>query len=116
MKIDKKGQALIEFIIILPIFIFMLFAVIDFGIISYNRNKLENIITDVGNMYKNNESNNEINNFINKNDDNTTVEFEEDGKYFKIILSKKYDFITPGLSSIIKNFKIDVERTLYNEK
>lgn len=115
MNMNRKGQALIEFVIILPIFLFMLFAVIDFGIISFNKNKLENMVNDVGDMYKNKESNEEINNFIKKNDKNTTATFKDEGKYFKVVLSKDYDFITPGLSSILKDFKIDVERTMYNE-
>jgi len=114
MKINKKGQALIEFIIILPIVIFMLFALIDFGLVSYNKTKLENIIQDVGNMYKNKESKEEINKYINDNDKNITVNFKDEGKYFKVILSKDYNFITPGLSNIIKDYKIDIERTMYN--
>jgi len=115
MKLNKKGQALIEFVIILPIFLFMLFAIIDFGIISYNRTKLENMINDVGDMYKNKESNEEINKFVKNNDKKTIIIFKDEGKYFEVILSKDYEFITPGLSSIVKNFKIDVERTMYNE-
>jgi len=115
MKLNKKGQALIEFVIILPIFLFMLFAIIDFGIISYNRTKLENMINDVGDMYKNKESKEEINKFVKNNDKKTIITFKDEGKYFEVILSKDYEFITPGLSSIVKNFKIDVERTMYNE-
>lgn len=116
MRLNKKGQALIEFIIILPIFLFMLFAVIDFGIISFNKSKMDGMIVDVGNMYKNKESNDEINKFIRKNDKDVSVSFNDQGKYFDVTLSKKYEFITPGMSSILKNFKIDVERTMYNEQ
>ena len=38
-KMNKKGQALVEFIIILPVFIFMLLAMIDIGKILYFNNK-----------------------------------------------------------------------------
>lgn len=116
MRLNKKGQALIEFIIILPIFLFMLFVVIDFGVISFNKSKMDSMIVDVGNMYKNKESNDEINKFIKKNDSDVSVSFNDQGKYFDITLSKNYEFITPGMSSILKNFKIDVERTMYNEQ
>ena len=34
---SKKGQALVEFIIILPILIFILLAVVDYGMISYTK-------------------------------------------------------------------------------
>lgn len=115
MRLNKKGQALIEFIIILPIFLFIMFAVIDFGVISFNKSKMDSMINDVGNMYKNKESNEEINKFISKNDKSVKVSFDDQGKYFEVTLSKDYDFITPGMSSILKDFKIDVERTMYNE-
>ena len=58
---NRKGQALVEFIIVLPVLIFILLAIIDFGTLSFNKNKLENIITDVSSMYKNNESIEDIN-------------------------------------------------------
>lgn len=41
---DKKGQTLIFFIILLPILIGVCAFVIDYGIISYERNRLNNII------------------------------------------------------------------------
>lgn len=111
---NKKGQALVEFIIILPVMIFVLLAIVDLGIMSYNKNRLENIITDVDKMYKNNETNEEINKFINKNDKDIKYNLEDDNKYIKIKLEKKYKFITPGLDKIISP-NIIVERTIYNE-
>ena len=86
------------------------------GVISFNKSKLDSMIVDVGNMYKNKESNDEINKFIKKNDSGVSVSFDDQGKYFDVTLSKNYEFITPGMSSILKNFKIDVERTMYNEE
>ena len=112
---NKKGQALVEFIIILPIMIFVGFIFVDFILISYNKQKLENIIVDVGEMYKNNESEDEINSYINKNDENVNVEFIDKNKYFEVVLEKKYEFITPGIDGILKDYKINVERTMYNE-
>ena len=44
---NKKGQALIEFIIILPIFIMMMLAVFDCVRIYSEKSKLESIIEDV---------------------------------------------------------------------
>lgn len=111
---NKKGQALVEFIIILPVMIFVLLAIVDLGIMSYNKNRLENIITDVDKMYKNSETNEEINKFINKNDKDIKYNLENDDKYIKIKLEKKYKFITPGLDKIISP-NIIVERTIYNE-
>ena len=44
---NKKGQALIEFIIILPIFIMMMLAVFDCVRIYSEKSKLEGILEDV---------------------------------------------------------------------
>ena len=112
---SKKGQALVEFIIILPILIFILLAVIDYGAISFNKSKIENIITDVSNMYKNNESEEEIINFIKDNDNTLKLESKVEDKYVNIKLYKNYSYITPGLDKIFKTSEISVERKLYNE-
>ena len=112
---NKKGQALVEFIIILPIMIFICFVFIDFLLINYNKQKLENFVNDIGRMYKNNETNEEINKFLNKNDKDVSVNFVDKDKYFEIILEKDYEFMTPGLSNILKDFSIKIERTMYDE-
>ena len=50
---NRKGQALVEFVLILPIFIMILFVVVDFGMILNKKNELENVSVDVVNMLKN---------------------------------------------------------------
>lgn len=114
---NKKGQALVEFIIILPILIFILFAIIDYGVISYNRNRMENIINDVSKMYNNNEPEKDIKDFIKTNDSNININIDilNDGKFINIALNKKYDYITPGLNKIFKENIIKVERKIYSE-
>lgn len=112
---DKKGQALIEFVIILPILIFILFAIIDFGIINYNRSTMESLVNDIKLMYNNNESNESINTFINENIKGVIINIKEDNSYLNIDLKKEYKFITPGLDKILNNYEIEVERKVYNE-
>lgn len=112
---NKKGQALVEFIIILPIMIFVLLVIVDFGIMSYNKNRLENMIDDVSKMYKNNETTEEINKFIKDNDKDITYQINNKEKYITIKLSKKYKSITPGIDKMFKISNIDVEREIYNE-
>ena len=112
---NKKGQALVELIIILPIMIFVLLAIVDFGIMSYNKNRLENMIDDVSKMYKNNETTEEINKFIKDNDKDITYQINNKEKYITIKLSKKYKTITPGVDKMFKISNIDVEREIYNE-
>jgi len=113
---SKKGQALVEFIIILPIIIFILFMIIDYGIISYNKQKLENIVTDIVKMKSSNESDEEIRNFIKSNDKEINLTLEEKDKYTKLKLVKKYNYITPGLDRIFNNSDITIERKIYNEQ
>lgn len=112
---NKKGQALVEFIIVLPIMIFVLLAIVDLGIVSYNKNKLENIISDVGAMYKNNETEEEINKFIKDNDKDINYTINNNDKYINIKLEKKYNSITPGIDKLFRISNIVVERKIYNE-
>ena len=112
---NKKGQALVEFIIVLPILIFVLFAIIDYGVISTSKQKMEDMISDIGKMYSNNESIEEIKEFVKSNDKDLKLNIEIEDKYTNILLSKKYDFITPGLNKIFNKSKIDIERKIYNE-
>ena len=114
--INKKGQALVEFIIILPILLFIVLIVIDFGVILSNKNRMESMINDIVKMYENNETIETIDNYIEKNINDTNLEIEPTDKYINILLDKKYDFITPGLDKILgENYKIKVERIVYNE-
>ena len=113
---SKKGQALVEFIIILPIIIFILFMIIDYGVISYNKQKLENIITDIVKMKSSNEPKEEIINFIKSNDKEIKITIEDKDKYTDLKLTKKYNYITPGLDKIFKSSDITIERKIYNEE
>lgn len=114
---NKKGQALVEFVIVLPILIMILFATIDFGIIIYNKSKLENKLNDVVNMVKNNEANEKIEDFINKDSDRkATYRIVKNEEYTTIKLFTSIEIITPGLNVILDNpYKISVSRVIYDE-
>lgn len=113
---NKKGQALVEFIIILPVFIFMLFAMIDIGKILYFNNKIESKMDDVITMYENKYQYEVIKKSISKDLQNTTFKMNENEKYIEFILEKKVDIITPGLNLIFDNpYKINVKRVIYND-
>ena len=49
---NNKGQALVEFVLILPIFIIILFTIIDFGTIINTKNTLENDSIDIVELIK----------------------------------------------------------------
>ena len=104
---NKKGQALVEFVIILPIFILLVFCLIDFGRIISIKNDLENKISDVVTFYQNGNSKDEIIQLINKNSkDKINIEFVTEGEYVTINLVKKINPITPGITYIKKDLLI----------
>ena len=114
---NKKGQALVEFVIILPIFILLVFCLIDFGRIISIKNDLENKISDVVTFYQNGNSKDEIIQLINKNSkDKINIEFVTEDEYVTINLVKKINPITPGITYIKKDlFDVSVSRVIKNE-
>ena len=106
---NKKGQALIEFVLILPIFLFILFAVIDFGIIFSSKSNLENDSADIINLFKNGTSIEEIKEMYSDNSINVLV----DGDYYKFTISTSINLITPGLNKVLGDpYLISVERVI----
>ena len=98
---NKKGQALIEFIIILPIFIMLMLAVFDYVRIYSEKSNLENVIEDVI-------LSNEL------NDDNITILKETEKDKTKYILNKSIDIYSPVISVIIGNkYVVSVSRVIY---
>lgn len=108
---NRKGQALVEFVLILPVFLLILFAVVDFGMILSTKNELENISVDVVSMIKNNDNIIDINNHY----PDTTIEVKEEGEYIRVIIYEEIDVMTPGLNRVLGDpHKIKVERVIPN--
>lgn len=98
---NKKGQALIEFIIILPIFIMLMLAVFDYVRIYSEKSNLESVIEDVilSNELK---------------DDNITILKETEKDKTKYTLNKSIDIYSPVISVIIGNkYVVSVSRVIY---
>lgn len=113
---NKKGQALVEFVIILPVLLMILFVMIDFGLIIYNKSKLENKINDVVEMISNNESDEDIKSFINEGQNKKTTYKVIEGENKTIKLFTSVNIITPGLNIVLDNpYKIEVSRVIYDE-
>ncbi len=113
MKLNRRGQALIEFVLILPVLLLLVFAFIDFGRIILCKNHLESVMSDV--IVLRNDNNN-ITKYL-ENDKDYKINYSiETGEDDKIILETKLDLITPGLNKILKNpYRIRVERRIINE-
>lgn len=113
MKSDK-GQALVEFVIILPVALILLFCVIDFGRVISVKSDLENVASDAITFYQDGRTQEDITRIINKND--VSIIVDEQGEYTSIKVSKKIKPITPGLSYIVKDvFDININRVIKNE-
>lgn len=109
--VNKRGQALVEFVIILPIFILLVLGCIDIGRIMYTKMNLEEQMSDVVDYYKNGKTIEEIKNKI---DDD--IDIKRDNEYTTILLTKKIDIITPGLQFVFDNpYLIKIERSILNE-
>ena len=111
---NNKGQALVEFIIVLPIFLLLLISVIDFGNIISKKYSLENDIDVVSELYLNEEFD-EINTYV-KNKD-IKINYSNDNSLVTIKLTKNIKIISPMLNIVFgKNYDIDVEKSIYKNE
>lgn len=109
---NNKGQALVEFILILPIFILILFAIVDFGMIINAKSSLENQSVDIIGLIKNDKPIEEIENLYT----DVKINIQEENDYLKITLSDEIDIITPGLNRVLEDpYIVTVERFVYND-
>lgn len=109
---NNRGQALIEFVLILPISLMILFAIIDFGLIFSNKCTLENDSIDIIEFIKNGTDINTIEELY----ENTEIIIEENIDYYNINISRKVKIFNFGLERIIHNpYEIKVERYIPHE-
>ena len=104
---NRKGQALVEFVLILPVFLFLLFAVYDFGMIFNKRNSLENKSTDIIMLYKDGKKIDELEALYSDLD----ISIYRDNDYDCVTIMDKVKLITPGLNRIMGNpYLVEVKR------
>ena len=109
---NNKGQALVEFILILPVILAILLVIIDLGKIFNEKNTLENTSIDIIELYKNGKSIDEIKEKYN----DIEIKSNISDNYLTIKLKKEIEIITPGLNIILDNpYIIEVERVVYYE-
>lgn len=110
---NRKGQALVEFVLILPVFILILFAIVDFGTILSKKNELENDSIDIVLLINNGTNIDEIKSKYSDLD----IDLKDADKYTEIKITKSINIITPGLNLILGNpYKIIVERVIPNDE
>ena len=86
MFMNRKGQALVEFVLILPVLLLILLTIIDFGVITYSKNEVQNQSVDIVRMINNGNS------LININSEYKDLTIKIDNykdDYKKVVLTKK---------------------------
>jgi len=114
---NKKGQALVEFILVLPMLILLVFALFDIGRIVLAKNHLENVMSDCVDMASANKSLDEIRSYVQSDNDYKITLSTIGGTYDVLKLETKIDLLTPGIKRILSNpYKVSLERRLINEQ
>ena len=109
---NRKGQALVEFVLILPVFILILFAIVDFGTILSKKNELENDSIVIVLLINNGTNIDEIKSKYSDLD----IDLKDVDKYTEIKITKSINIITPGLNLVLGNpYKVIVERVIPND-
>lgn len=107
----NSGQALVEFVIILPIILVILLYIIEFGKITLKKYELESNIELITELYKN-QKQEEINNYVNQN--NIIISYSKNNELTTIIIKKNIKTNMPLINKILGN-NIETKRTIYEQ-
>lgn len=107
---NNKGQALMEFIMILPVLLIIIMAIFDYANILFKKNEMNDIIDDIVLLYQNDKQD-KINEFANKK--GVQFSFSEDSTFVEIKIEKSIEINAPILSNILGNpYKLIESRTI----
>lgn len=107
----NKGQALVEFVLILPVFLLMIISMIDFGNIMLKKYSLENDLDTVYKMYNDNNVD-ALSSYI--KDKDIKVNYDRNDDFITINVYKNITIISPVLSVIMGNpYEINVSGVYY---
>ena len=110
-NMNKKGQALVEFILILPVLLLIAMAMIDIGNIFLKKFDLNNDLETVTELYKNNDTK-QLGVYL--ANENLTLEDENKNGMITLTLKKNVEISAPGLTNILgKNYEIKTSKTIY---
>ena len=108
---NNSAQALVEFVLLLPIIIMILLVVIDFASIFYNRNHLEGVLNDVVAAYSSDITKSELTKII--DNPHITYTISKDGDLTIIKLEQSINLITPFSNVFFKDpYIITTKRTI----
>ena len=109
----EQGQALVEFILIMPIILLVFIALIDIGSIFVQKYDLNNTLETAAELYQN-EDDKKLKAYIAKEEVN--YEVIENADLATIKLKKGIKINAPGLAQVLgKNYTIEAEKTIYKD-
>ncbi len=109
---NKKGQALVEFVIILPVLLLIVISMVDFGNLLYQKYQLEQNLEYVSDLYLANDTN-----ALDQEKQRLSIKTEEDGNFVKLSIEKKIKMSSPILRRILgDNYSITTSRKLYHNE
>lgn len=113
---NKKGQALIEFVLILPVLLLLIFGMIDLGKIVLRKSELDNLISDKITVWKNSGEN--IDALVTYlKDENIEVKITKNKttSFITVDVYEKVDWFTPVVSNILDDYTIHIKRVVADE-
>lgn len=110
---NNKGQALVEFVIILPILLIIILSIVDFGNIIIKKYSLENDVDVISDLYREKKFD-DINAYVNNK--NIKLNYSSNSDLFIINVSKEVDIMSPILILPLgKTYNINIEKSVYRE-
>ena len=108
----NNGQALIEFILILPVILLILLYIIEFGRITLKKQQLESNLDLIITLYEEKKEQ-ELNNYISNN--NININYNKQNDLTTIVISQNIKSNMPLINKILGN-NITTKRTIYEKE
>lgn len=111
---NRKGQALVEFVLILPILILILFSIVDFGNIFYSKYDLQNQSSDIIRLINEGKKIDEV--VLIYNDFNIDMSIYKEN-YKLVEISRDVNIMSPVMQLVFsKNYKVSTKRVIVYEE
>ena len=107
---NNKGQALVEFILILPVILIIIFTSIDIYNLIIKKDELKTELNDQIELYTSNKIT--IDDLKSHFGKDYTLKITNNGKYSEIYLSKNIKIISPISKLFIGNNDVNVKRVI----
>ena len=109
---NNKGQALVEFVILIPVLMLLILSIFDLGNIILKKYKLENELDTIIN-YNNNNDEQLMNSYASMKDISIKKE-RKNNNMIDIKVSYEVNINTPVLNKIMgENYQIETSRIVY---